>query len=60
VLGAFFPADAESLRKQAEEAAVSRLYGGIHWPSDNNVGLEVGRQIGAIAVARAGHDGALP
>ncbi len=59
VLGAFFPADAESLGKQAEEAAVSRLYGGIHWPSDNNVGLDVGRQIGAIAVERAGHDGAL-
>lgn len=59
VLAAFFPADADPLRAQAEEAAVSRLYGGIHWPSDNDVGLRVGRQIGDIAVARAGHDGAL-
>jgi membrane-associated phospholipid phosphatase len=59
VLAAFFPSDAKSLRAQAEAAAISRLYGGIHWPSDNNVGLDVGRQIGAIAVARAGHDGSL-
>jgi hypothetical protein len=56
VLSAFFPSDAKTLRMQAEEAAISRLYGGIHWPIDNNVGLEVGRRIGAMAVARAGHD----
>jgi len=60
VLAAFFPADAATLRAQAEEAALSRLYGGIHWPSDNNVGLQVGRQIGDIAAARAARDGSLP
>jgi hypothetical protein len=57
VLSAFFPADAATLTAQAEEAAVSRLYGGIHWRSDNEVGLEVGRAIGALAVARAQIDG---
>ncbi len=57
VLAAFFPADADTLTAQAEEAAVSRLYGGIHWRSDNEVGLEVGRAIGALAVARAQRDG---
>ena len=46
VLAAFFPADAARLDAQAEEAALSRLYGGIHWRSDNEVGLGVGRQIG--------------
>jgi PAP2 superfamily len=57
VLAAFFPADADTLTAQAEEAAVSRLYGGIHWRSDNEVGLEVGRAIGALAVARVQRDG---
>jgi hypothetical protein len=34
----------------AEEAAVSRLYGGIHYRSDNEVGLALGRRIGQVAV----------
>lgn len=59
VLSAFFPADRASLTQQSEEAAVSRLYGGIHWRSDNEVGLDVGRQIGELAVARASLDGSL-
>jgi hypothetical protein len=59
VLTAFFPADAASLAAQAEEAAVSRLYGGIHWRSDNEVGLQVGQQIGQLAVERARQDGGL-
>ena len=59
VLAAFFPADATTLTAQAEEAAVSRLYGGIHWRSDNEVGLDVGRRIGQLAVERAKGDGGL-
>lgn len=59
VLEAFFPADATAIAAQAEEAAVSRLYGGIHWRSDNEVGLVVGRQVGALAVERARADGDL-
>ena len=59
VLSAFFPADAVTLEAQSEEAAVSRLYGGIHWRSDNEVGLEVGRRIGQLAVQRATGDGDL-
>lgn len=60
VLGAFFPGDAAALAAQAEEAAVSRLYGGIHWRSDNEAGLTVGRQIGALAVTRARSGAGLP
>lgn len=59
VLASFFPSDRESLVQQAEEAAVSRLYGGIHWRSDNDVGLDVGRRVGDLAVARANLDGSL-
>lgn len=34
----------------AEEAANSRLYGGIHFRSRNAVGLELGRRFGVVAV----------
>jgi PAP2 superfamily protein len=50
VLAAFFPAKAEQLATMAEEAALSRLYGGIHYGSDNDVGLALGRQIGNVAI----------
>lgn len=39
-----------SFRKAAEEAAQSRLYGGIHFRFDNEEGLRVGRQVGALIV----------
>ena len=50
VLAAFFPADATRLRAMAEEAAVSRLYGGIHYRSDNEAGLALGRRVGGVAL----------
>ena len=56
VLAAFFPANAAQLRAMAEEAAVSRLYGGIHYRSDNEAGLTLGRRVGGVAL-RAYHVG---
>jgi membrane-associated phospholipid phosphatase len=50
VLAALFPTRADALAAMAEEAAVSRLYGGIHFRSDNEVGLELGRRVGATAL----------
>ncbi len=50
VLAAFFPADATRLRAMAEEAAVSRLHGGIHYRSDNEAGLALGRRVGGVAL----------
>ena len=52
VLGYFFPAERATLRAQAEEAAMSRLYAGIHYRFDSEVGLGMGRAVGAIAVER--------
>jgi PAP2 superfamily len=52
VLSAFFPKDAHQLRAWAEEAAISRLYGGIHFRSDNEAGLVLGRKIGQVAIDR--------
>lgn len=52
-LAHFFPEREASLWAEAQEAAVSRYYGGIHLQADNEAGLEVGRAIGALAAARA-------
>lgn len=54
VLAGFFPAEAGQLNAMAREAAVSRLYGGIHFTNDNDAGLELGHRIGARALQRAG------
>lgn len=39
-----------SFNKAAEEAAVSRLYGGIHYRSAIDIGLEQGRELGRFVV----------
>jgi membrane-associated phospholipid phosphatase len=50
LLGAIFPAERGALMAMADEAAMSRLYGGIHYRFDNDEGLALGRRIGALAV----------
>ncbi len=60
VLASFFPSDREILMAQGDEATMSRLYGGIHWRSDNEVGFAIGREIGKRSIARASADGSLP
>lgn len=54
VLGYFFPADAEYFNKTAKECADSRFYGGIHFQSDNKVGLEMGKALGDYVVQMRG------
>lgn len=46
VLAGFFPERRRTFFAQAEEAALSRLYGGIHTRSDNDAGLALGHAIG--------------
>ncbi len=58
VLGHLFPAKASTFDAWANEASLSRLYGGIHYPMDCEVGLQSGRAIGGLAVQRALTDGA--
>ncbi len=53
VLGHLIPAERDRLQAMAGEAALSRMYGGIHIRADNEVGLAMGRRIGALAGARA-------
>jgi membrane-associated phospholipid phosphatase len=54
VLSAFFPAEATQLHTWAAEAAASRLYGGIHFRTDNEVGLALGTSVGQAALAAWG------
>jgi hypothetical protein len=52
-LAAIFPARKSELRAYAEEAALSRLWGGIHYRSDNDEGLRLGRKIGERVAKQA-------
>ena len=46
VLSAFWPSEAATLASMAREAAMSRLWGGIHFRSDNEEGLRLGDAVG--------------
>jgi hypothetical protein len=50
VLGALFPRRKRRLAAMASEAAVSRLYGGIHFSFDNDAGLALGKRVGRAAL----------
>ena len=49
-LSGVFHKEADRLRAMGEEAAMSRLYGGIHYRFDNDDGLKVGRAVGELAL----------
>lgn len=50
VLEYFFPADAQQFRQLAQECADARFYAGIHFRSDNEVALRMGKEIGRYIV----------
>ena len=60
VLAHFFPDQARPLHAMAQDAADSRLYGGIHFRSDNEEGLKLGLQVGRLAVKRLALGGSAP
>ena len=57
-LGHLIPERATDYQAMALEASLSRMYGGIHYRSDCEVGMSVGKKIGEYAVQRARTDGA--
>ena len=59
VLSYLFPDEAERIRALAEEAAISRVHAGIHFPFDSEKGLEVGRRVGRLAAELNEHPGEL-
>jgi len=50
VLGAAFPAEKARLGGLVQEAALSRLYGGIHYRFDCDTGVELGHKVAAWAL----------
>ncbi|KPM32190.1 Hypothetical protein I595_1839 [Croceitalea dokdonensis DOKDO 023] len=46
VLSHFFPHDAKQFEALAKECSESRFQGGVHFRTDNEVGLKVGNQVG--------------
>ena len=57
VLAYLFPSDANGLTASANEAAESRLWAGIHYRSDADAGLTVGRSVSSLVIDKAQHDG---
>lgn len=54
----FFPAERAYFQKRAKDGAESRFQGGIHFRTDNEVGLEMGRKVAAAVVQKVRTDGA--
>jgi membrane-associated phospholipid phosphatase len=54
----FFPADKAYFRQKAKDVAESRFQAGIHFRTDNEVALEMGKKIGAAIIQKARTDGA--
>jgi hypothetical protein len=58
VLSYLFPSDRSFFEQERDEAAMSRLYCGIHYRSDIEVGVQHGTRIGGYTVRFARIDGA--
>lgn len=54
----FFPAEKAFFQKKAKEGAESRFQGGIHFRTDNDAGLELGRNVAAKVIGKLKADGA--
>jgi hypothetical protein len=54
----FFPEDAAYFSKSAGKAAESRFHAGIHFRSDNEVGLLLGKKVATAIVNKVKKDGA--
>lgn len=53
VLAALLPERAAHLRAMADQVAYSRVYGGVHFPSDVAAGARIGAQVAADVLRRA-------
>jgi len=58
LLSYFFPQDKPAFDKNAKDGAESRFHAGIHFRSDNEAGLELGRKIARAVIERLKNDGA--
>ncbi len=58
VLAYIFPQEEALVNQWAEEAAMSRVYGGIHWTFDATLGTKQGRDVARYTIDVARADGA--
>jgi membrane-associated phospholipid phosphatase len=58
MMSALFPRDTEEFARLAEEGSWSRLWAGIHFRSDIEVGIALGHNVAQAVVERAARDGA--
>lgn len=58
VLAYLFPDDGKAIEAQADNAAMSRMWAGIHYRSDDDAGLDLGRAVAKLVIERAKQDGA--
>ncbi len=54
----FFPEEKDVLDKNAKDGAESRFHAGIHFRSDNEVGVDLGRKVARAVIQRLKTDGA--
>jgi membrane-associated phospholipid phosphatase len=52
LIGYRFPQEAAGWQYLGEEAGLSRLYGGIHYPCDERAGNQIGKYLSALAIER--------
>jgi hypothetical protein len=57
VLAYLFPSDATMLNSMGDEAGMSRLWAGIHFRSDIEAGLTLGREVASLVAQWAANDG---
>ena len=56
----FFPEEKDLFRQKAKEAAESRFQAGIHFRTDNDVALELGKKVATKVLRKVKADGADP
>lgn len=57
VLAYLFPTRADFIRAVGKEAGDSRIWAGIHYQIDNEAGVQLGRSVASVFIARAQSDG---
>lgn len=57
LLAWLFPSGAQTVTALADEAAMSRMWAGIHYRSDDDAGLVLGRQVAELVIEWAEADG---
>jgi len=57
ILAYLFPEDAQRFNDMAKQAGNAFVMAGVHYPSDVQSGIELGRKVAALVIARANADG---